>query len=245
MPNCSNNKPQFRCSFEVTCHTVKYSSSMMHLQKLILLLLKIISDFGSKSNTRLTGVNNSICTQGKLTVDQSGGTLEWYGICQGCQAHSYTNPQYSRNLGALWPAIFFTDKPGARSSLYKLTTGPPFKCNTKILSLMLIYSKVQSHSFSQPHQTTWSFFISKYLPPSVLSDLLIPWDHARWEASSLSPTGLFAVASWQTAGGAHSDRMFHWLRGWLDRIGGLIELWVEVGRPTCSIQGALHKDAML
>lgn len=63
-------------------------------------------------------------------------------------------------------------------------------------------------------------------------DLFIPWDLAGWEASSLSPTGLFAVASWQTAGGAHFDRMFHWHRGWLDRIGGLIEPPVEVGRPT-------------
>lgn len=122
-----------------------------------------------------------------------------------------------------------------KSQVFQVIFLPPTVSTPQIYSLLTYSSTSMSKQLKKKYIVFPDANLQQLLAPGSFPypcDLFIPWDLAGWEASSLSPTGLFAVASWQTAGGAHFDRMFHWHRGWLDRIGGLIEPPVEVGRPT-------------
>lgn len=80
--------------------------------------------------------------------------------------------------------------------------------------------------------TLWQTDMSAYLHACVLSDLGGPGDHSRWEAMILPPVGYLVVFPDRLAGGAHPDTMFYWLRGCLDIMGGLFELWAQMGVQT-------------
>lgn len=73
----------------------------------------------------------------------------------------------------------------------------------------------------------------------ILPNLWGPEDHSRWEVITLPPVGHLVGLPDSLAGGTHFDRMFYWLRGWLDRMGGLFELWVEMGGQTHSTHAGI------
>lgn len=203
MPNCSNKKKKTRsCPVLFREHFILWNVAAW--------LFFVLGFFGvcfcSRSNQRCT-----LLAWPKL--QHVNAVLNWNNS-GGCQFVKHIHTQI--------PGI-----PGDFPTSYSLYS-------TDLLSIDLLFDlhvkEVKLKNIVFPDANLQQLLAPGSFPYPC--DLFIPWDLAGWEASSLSPTGLFAVASWQTAGGAHFDRMFHWHRGWLDRIGGLIEPPVEVGRPT-------------